>query len=51
MVRDNLARFVPVDIVQQGEDYILVSTMTTDGIKLYDEVILSGHVEEGMLVQ
>lgn len=51
VVRDNLARFVPVDIVLQEEEYLLVSTITSGGIKLYDEVITTGNVEEGMLIR
>ena len=51
VVRENLARFVPVEIVLQEEEFMLVSTVTSGGIKLYDEVITTGNVEEGMLVR
>ncbi len=51
VVRENLARFVPVEIVLQEDEFLLVSTMTSGGIKLYDEVITTGNVEEGMLVR
>ncbi len=51
VVRDNIARFVPIEILLQEDTFILVSTSTTGGIKLYDEIITSGNVEEGMLVR
>lgn len=51
VVRDNIARFVPIEILLQDDEFILVSTITVNGIKLYDEVIASGNVEEGMLVR
>lgn len=51
VVRDNLARFVPIEIVLQEEDFMLVSTTTSGGVRLYDEVITNGNVEEGMLIQ
>ena len=51
VVRDNIARFVPIEILLQDEEYILVSTITSGGIKMYDEIVTSGNVEEGKLIR